>query len=75
MVRVFAFEYRDGSPFKAWRLNVTPRWAQQYDNGHLFSVGLEVPNDVSPRVLAGLLRTGRAVECPIQEWANDRVPW
>lgn len=50
---------------------VTPRWAAEHDNGALISCGLNVPEELSGRCLAGLLRRGQAKEIPFDEWSHS----
>lgn len=66
-MRVYAYQPEDGKTVRAWKLNVSPEWAQRHDNGRLISCGLEVPADLSERSLASLARRGRATEITADE--------
>lgn len=59
------------SPEKHYRADVTLTWAQRHDNGALISCGLAVPDNLSCRSLAYLLRTHRAVEVSHDAWNHS----
>jgi hypothetical protein len=44
MITVYAFSEEQGVYY---RLRLTPRQARRLDNGHLFSIGLEIGKDIS----------------------------
>jgi hypothetical protein len=70
-----------------YRLEVSPRWADQHDNGALISVGLTVGKDLTERSLKALIRRGQATEVTFDEYnhsgcqsyckmrGNDRCAW
>ena len=62
---------RDNDSQLHYKLTVTPEWARKHDNGALVSCGLTIPDDLSVRSLAVLMRMGKAVIVPKAEWDHS----
>lgn len=71
-MQVYAFEqgYTFGQmrTLRAWKLTVSPTWVNRYDNGHLISIGIEVPTELSRRAIQQRLANGTATEVSVQEY-------
>ena len=52
---------------EAWQLHVSRAWMAQHDNGHLVSIGLVIPEDLSPERIRWMEQHHYATRVPMHE--------